>query len=103
MDFKLLHLVATVIETVDHRPGPGPGHPPTDTIRVVATLQRFLREAANTRTVLVGGAAAAAAPRPSTARDHRRDQTQDPAVHRVLSCPGSHACPGEGLAGRRWA
>ena len=45
MDFKLLHLIATVIDACDHpRPGRGPGHPPTETIRVVATLRRFLRE-----------------------------------------------------------
>jgi hypothetical protein len=44
MDFKLLHLVATVIDACDHRPGCGPSHPPTETIRVVATLRRFRRE-----------------------------------------------------------
>jgi hypothetical protein len=44
LDFKLLHLIATVIDACDHRPGRGPGHPPTETIRVVATLRRFLRE-----------------------------------------------------------
>jgi hypothetical protein len=45
LDFKLLHLIATVIDACDHhRPGSGPGHPPTETIRVVAMLRRFLRE-----------------------------------------------------------
>ena len=41
LDVRLLHLIATVIDACD-RP-PGPGHPPTETIRVVATLRRFLR------------------------------------------------------------
>jgi hypothetical protein len=46
LDFKLLHLIATVIDACDHhRPGRGPGHPPTETIRVVATPRRFLRKA----------------------------------------------------------
>src|SRR3954453_21695247 len=44
LDFRLLHLIATVIEACDRPPSRGPGHPPTQTIRVVATLRRFLRE-----------------------------------------------------------
>jgi transposase len=44
LDLKLLHLVATVIDACDHQPSRGPGRPPTETIRVVATLRRFLRE-----------------------------------------------------------
>jgi hypothetical protein len=48
LDFRLLHLIATVIDACgqqpDRGPGRGPGHPPTETIRVVATLRRFLRE-----------------------------------------------------------
>ena len=44
MDFKLFHLIATVIDACDQQPNRGPGHPPTETIRVVATLRRFLRE-----------------------------------------------------------
>ena len=44
MNFRLLHLLATVIGACDRPPGRGPGHPPTETIRVVATLRRFLRE-----------------------------------------------------------
>src|ERR671917_2412139 len=44
LDFRLLHLFATVIDACDRPPGRGPGHPPTETIRVVATLRRFLRE-----------------------------------------------------------
>ena len=44
MDFKLFHLIATVIDACDQPPIRGPGHPPSETIRVVATLRRFLRE-----------------------------------------------------------
>ena len=44
LDFRLLHLIATVIDACDRPPNRGPGHPPTETIRVVATLRRFLRE-----------------------------------------------------------
>jgi transposase len=44
LDFRLLHLIATVIDACDRPSERGPGHPPTETIRVVATLRRFLRE-----------------------------------------------------------
>jgi transposase len=44
LNFRLLHLIATVIDACDRQLGLGPGHPPTATIRVVATLRRFLRE-----------------------------------------------------------
>ena len=39
-----MHLIATVIDACEQRPRRGPGHPPPETIRVVATLRRFLRE-----------------------------------------------------------
>jgi transposase len=44
LDFRLLNLIATVIDACDRPPSHGPGHPPTQTIRVVATWRRFLRE-----------------------------------------------------------
>jgi hypothetical protein len=44
LDFRLLHLLATVIDACERPRGHGRGHPPTATIRVVATLRRFLRE-----------------------------------------------------------
>ncbi len=44
MDFRLLHLFATVIVACDRQPVRGPGHPPTETIRVVVTVRRFVRE-----------------------------------------------------------
>jgi len=39
-----LDLIATVIECCEGRRAPGVGHPPAATVRVVATLRRFLRE-----------------------------------------------------------
>src|SRR4051812_37630341 len=44
LDVKLFHLIATVIDACEQQPSPGPGHLPNETIRVVATLRRFLRE-----------------------------------------------------------
>src|SRR5918911_1888887 len=44
LDFRLLHLIATVIDACDRPADRGPGPPPTETIRVVTTLRRFLRE-----------------------------------------------------------
>ena len=45
VDWRTLDLVATVIECCEGRDAPGPGHPPAATVRVQATLRRFLREA----------------------------------------------------------
>jgi transposase len=44
LDFRLLNLIATVIEACEHPRSSGRGHPPAATIRVLATLRRFLRE-----------------------------------------------------------
>ena len=44
MDFRILDLIATVVECCEERCPPGPGHPPAETVRVLATLRRFLRE-----------------------------------------------------------
>src|SRR5215210_3110474 len=44
MDIRLLRLIATVIEVCDPPPAGAPGHPPTETVRVLATLRQFLRE-----------------------------------------------------------
>jgi transposase len=44
LDFRILHLIATVIDACGQPRGRGRGHPPTATIRVLATLRRFLRE-----------------------------------------------------------
>ena len=44
MDFRILALIATVVECCEGRRERGPGHPPTETVRVLATLRQFLRE-----------------------------------------------------------
>jgi hypothetical protein len=41
---SILELVARVIEWCEPPRDDGPGHPPTETVRVLATLRRFLRE-----------------------------------------------------------
>src|SRR5215213_2909388 len=44
VDRRTLDLIATVIERCEGPREPGPGHPPAETGRVLATLRRFLRE-----------------------------------------------------------
>src|SRR3954462_971936 len=44
LDFRLLNLIATVIEACEYPRSGGRGHPPAATVRVLATLRRFLRE-----------------------------------------------------------
>src|SRR3569833_191906 len=43
VDRRTLDLIATVIERCEVPGEPGPGHPPAETERVLATLRRFLR------------------------------------------------------------
>ena len=44
MDIRILHLVATVIDTCGRADQRWRGHPPAATVRVLAALRRFLRE-----------------------------------------------------------
>jgi len=44
LDVRMLDLIATVIACCEGPREPGPGHPPAATVRVLATLRRFLRE-----------------------------------------------------------
>ena len=44
LDTRILDLIATVIECCDEPREPAPGHPPSETVRVLATLRQFLRE-----------------------------------------------------------
>ena len=44
MDHRILDLIATVIERCQGPGEPGPGHPPAETVRVLASLRRFVRE-----------------------------------------------------------
>ena len=44
MNKSILELIARVIGCFEPLPDFGPGHPPAETVRVLATLRRFLRE-----------------------------------------------------------
>src|SRR3954454_7024117 len=44
LDVRILDLIATVIERCEGPGEPGPGHPPAETARVLASLRRFPRE-----------------------------------------------------------
>jgi hypothetical protein len=44
LDFRILHLVATVIDACGRSRGRGPGRPPKATTRLLAIPRRFLRE-----------------------------------------------------------
>jgi transposase len=44
LDIRTLGLIAAVIERCEGPREPGPGHPPAATVRVLATLRRFVRE-----------------------------------------------------------
>src|SRR4051812_50147129 len=44
LDFRLLDLIAELIVVCEPPPKRGPGHPRSETVRVLATLRRFLRE-----------------------------------------------------------
>ena len=44
LDTRTLGLIATVIEHCEGPSERGPGHPPAETVRVLAALRRFLRE-----------------------------------------------------------
>jgi transposase len=44
MDSRILNLIALVIEDCERPREPVRGHPPAETVRVLATLRQFLRE-----------------------------------------------------------
>ena len=44
MDGRIVRLIATVLDRCGKPRTPGRGHPPTETVRVLAALRRFLRE-----------------------------------------------------------
>ena len=48
MDVRILRLIATVIEFCDPPREGAPGHPPADTVRVLATLRRWMTRWAET-------------------------------------------------------
>ena len=79
MDFKLLDPIATVIECCEGRRMPKPGHPPAETVRVVATLRRFLREGTPWRSLMAGAGEASG----STLRRRLGAWTRDGVLSRV--------------------
>jgi hypothetical protein len=44
LDIRIVRLIATVIDACGPSRSRGRGHPPAETVRVVASLRRFLRE-----------------------------------------------------------
>src|SRR5438128_956607 len=69
LDLRILDLIATVIERLEGPRGSGPGHPPAETVRVLATLRRFLREGTPWRSLAASPAQASG----STLRRRLRD------------------------------
>ncbi|MFC7540438.1 hypothetical protein ACFQU2_14495 [Siccirubricoccus deserti] len=67
MDVWILRLIATVIDCCGGRPqGRERGHPPAETVRVLDTLRRFLREGTPWRSLVASEAQASG----STLRRH---------------------------------
>lgn len=58
MDVRILRLIATVIDYCDPPREGSPGHPPAETIRVLRTLRRFLREGTPWRSLIATAAQA---------------------------------------------
>ena len=44
MDGRILNIIATAVACCEEPRTPAPGHPPAETVRVLATLRQFLRE-----------------------------------------------------------
>ena len=79
MDSRILDLIATVIEHCQGPSEPGPGHPPAATVRVLATLRRFLREGTPWQSLRASSAQASG----STLRRRLADWAQVNLLHRV--------------------
>jgi transposase len=83
MEQRTLALIATVIEACGDAGKPRPGRPPAETVRVLATLRRFLREGTPWRSLKAVPQAASG----STLRRHLAAWAQDgrlPQVHTLL-------------------
>jgi transposase len=52
LDSRIIDLIATVIEVCGPPREHGPGHPPAETVRVVGSLRRFLREGTPWRSLI---------------------------------------------------
>ena len=77
----ILELVARVIGWFEPERDGVPGHPPTETVRVLATLRRFLREGTPWRSLRATGAAASG----STLRRRLSDWAQTGVLRHVHS------------------
>jgi transposase len=73
MEQRTLAMIATVIEACADTSGPRRGHPPAETIRVLATMRRFLREGTPWRSLKATADAASG----STLRRHLWGWAQD--------------------------
>src|SRR5205085_10192094 len=83
VDRRTLDLIATVIERCEGPSEPGPGHPPAETVRVLAALRRFLREGTPWRSLRATPAQASG----STLRRRLADRAE------VNLLPRGHALP----------
>ena len=79
MDTRTLGLIATVIARCEGPGEPGPGHPPAETVRVLATLRQFLREGTPWRSLRATPAQASG----STLRRRLADWAEDNLLQRV--------------------
>jgi transposase len=79
LDVRILSLIATVIERCEGPSEPGPGHPPAATVRVLASLRRFLREGTPWRSLKAAPAQASG----STLRRRLADWAETNLLQRV--------------------
>ena len=83
LDYRILNLIATLIEFCAPVRDRGRGHPPAETVRVVATLRQFLREGTPWRSLRATASKASG----STLRRHLEQWAQTgllPRIHAVL-------------------
>ena len=81
MNESILELIARVIEECEPARNGGRGHPPTETVRVLATLRRFLREGTPWRSLRATDAQASG----STLRRRLADWAQTDVLRHVHS------------------
>lgn len=79
MNTSMLDLIAKVMELCEAPRASGPGHPSTETVRVLATLRRFLREGTPWRSLVATEAMASG----STLRRHMTAWARTDLLHRV--------------------
>src|SRR4051794_41916168 len=106
VDRRILDLVATVIERCEVPGEPGPGHPPAETVRVLATLRRFLREGTPWRSLRATSARASGSTLrrrlPGWAGGHPVPRGPPPPVALLRGGAGLYlgSCPGRAPGGR---